>query len=461
MVRIHASRVVAAVFGLLLLAGAPGRVHAAWPPFWLDLTPHYDANRISYTLRLSVEEDVTLMDAELKLPLPAGTRLVEAKCDYPGVEASSDGKDVYFRASVVHGSLAGLHVTVEITDPQLRVFTTRAFVAWKGNPPGSYLGRDVVVDVANPAVNWRAPSSSLALGFNAVSEGDTVTYSFRPMNTGWLRMWDLIIYVPVPQDAAVTGYDVPLGFMAGSDGHTVSFSTLELPEGAWVNPSRFKITTQALAQPVVATQPWATWKNEGWGVPSRYPAQDSLKSGYLVVVPHADQLVVGGMVGNVPFDYYDLTSVAFLPQQSNLLVVFYTMGDVTTSGDTVEFGLYVDSDCRADTGSPVADNTGADFRAVYHNQYRDAGVELWDADAQDWNRIASIQGSSQTGANTVSMWIPYRLLPGQARMCWATLADSWNRKGYKPWPPSDQIESEEETRLPLPQWHSQWGSAAR
>jgi hypothetical protein len=311
-----------------------------------------------------------------------------------------------------------------------------------------------------PAPIW-APEAFLSLAFHAVSDADTVTYSIRPMNVGWLRMWDLKIDVPLPENATLTGYEAPLGFVPASDGQTVSFSTVELPQAAWVNPLRLKISAEALDQPVAATQASATWKNVGWGVPDQIPAEDRLDSGYLVLYPHANQLVVAGMVGNVPFEHYDLTSVAFLPQQADLLVVFYTIGDVPGSGDTVEFDLLIDGDCRAETGAPVAENRGADFRAVYDSQYRDAGVELWDAKSAAWKRVASIQGDSPTGAHTTSIWIPYRLLPSQTGMCWVAQANTWNRGGYKPYPPADEILSEEETRLPLPQWQGQWGNLTR
>ena len=460
MVRIRASWAVVAVLGLVVLVGGPGPAHAEWPPFSLKLTSQLAANQISYYLRLSGAKEWSPMDVAIKVPLPAGTRLVEAKSDHPGVEVSFDGKEVSFLAAVVHGSLQDLHITVEIIDPQVTVFTTRAYVVWKGDPPGTYLGRDVTIDLSKPMLTWTGPFSFLNLEFYAVSEGDTVTYSMRPTNTGWLRMWDLKIELPVPEGTAVVGTEAPPGFVGGSDGRIVSFSTLELPQAAWYNPLRFKISTVGLAQSVVSTRALAIWKNDGWGVPDRYPPQDQLESGYLVVYPHADQLVVAGLVGDVPFDYYDVTSVAFMPQQSDLLVVFYTMGDVTTSGDTVEFDLFIDSDCRADTGDAVSDTRGADFRAVYDNQYQDAGVELWDSNTKEWNRIASIKGSSPTGAHTISMWIPYQLLPGGTGLCWAADAIPWNRKGYKPYPPGDEILNGDDTRLPLPEWHTPWGSGA-
>jgi len=69
------------------LAFTPEQVYAQWPPFSFYLNPIYDSGKIIYHITFSSRVDWTLSDVTFKIPLPPGTRFLEATAQ-PGTQVS-------------------------------------------------------------------------------------------------------------------------------------------------------------------------------------------------------------------------------------------------------------------------------------------------------------------------------------------------------------------------------------
>ncbi len=426
---------------LFLLAPPAGQTDAQWPPFTFSLSPRYADGIITYSVELINTTNADLADLTIKVPLPAGTQYLDAKVLYPGTQVTFDGAEVSIFTPTLHGSLRGITFRVKVIDTENQLFTTQPWLKWSGNPAGDYLANEVTIDVTKIPLDWTSSFSFLRLDASARVSGDQITYSFYPTNQGWLRMWDLMISVPLPPGTTFVSADAPGIFSTAFDGQQVNFFTIELPEATPLEPLRVTVSTAGVTDDVVVTRAWATWKNEGWGVGTDYPPTDQLETGYIVVQPHLYQVVVTDMTGDVPFSYYDLTSVSFQPDQDALKFTFFTVGDFIGQPDTVAFEVYLDTDCRTDTGDPVADGIGAEYLVGFEDSYGESYFETWDPETSAWVRQDGVYipaASSSTG-NTVSIWLPYDLIPQDVPMCWLARTTIWNESGYTPYPPVDDV----------------------
>ncbi len=134
---------------VITLIGSPDRALAQdpWPPFWFDLSPSaYQGGKITYRLELYSRVTWSMPGLTIKVPLPAGTRFLGADAD-PGVAAGCDGREVTFQASTPARYIEQASFTVEVTDPQATVFTTRGWISWGGDHPGDYLAEEVSFNV--------------------------------------------------------------------------------------------------------------------------------------------------------------------------------------------------------------------------------------------------------------------------------------------------------------------------
>jgi hypothetical protein len=111
----------------------PERAYAEWPPFKFRLKPSHNNGHITYQVNFTSEVDGLMNDIILKIPLPAGTRFVEAGAE-PSIQVDFDGSEVTFFTAAAQ-RIREAYFTVEVTDPTTTVFTTHAWLAWKGNTP--------------------------------------------------------------------------------------------------------------------------------------------------------------------------------------------------------------------------------------------------------------------------------------------------------------------------------------
>lgn len=416
---------------LLLTLFIPAPAQAQWPPFNFDLDAAYAEGKITYQLQFSRQVDWPMADVVFKIPLPEGTRYVEASAPATtGVDF--DGVEVTFFTPTLSDSLKDLSFVVEVTDPARTEFTTHAWIAWKGEQPGDFLTADSTFDITRSPLSWEKPLSRLRLEAGASVTDGVITYTIYPVNVGGRRMWDLSIALPLPAGTTFLSVEAPPPFQGGFDGQQVVFSTLELPKKSRVEPLRVQVSTAGVTEAQLVTQAMAFWTNEGRNV----EPQGATKTGDIIVRPGINQVVVADASGDTPFPDYDLTSIAFQPDGDLLRTTFYTAGQLQPVGQPLEYFLYIDSDCNADTGKPRG-NRGAEYWLRYRHQNGQAYLYTWDPVAADWTNRRTI-GAYASAGNAINGWIPFSWLDNNQQFCW--LLAGWNRtEAYHPTPPIEWV----------------------
>jgi hypothetical protein len=419
---------------LVALLFPPTQAQAQWPPFDFDLNSAYADGKITYDIKFSKEVGWPMADVVFKIPLPEGTRFLEAKApETTGTDF--DGVEVTFFTPVLQQSLKDLSFTVEVSDPARTEFTTHAWIAWKGEQPGDYLTGDTTIDITRTPLAWEKPRSRLRLEAGANVESDVITYLLYPVNIGGRRMWDVTITLPLPEGTSFLSAEAPPPFESGFDGQQVIFSALELERGARVDPLRVHLSAAGVTAPLLVTQAWASFTNVGRNVES----QEFTKTGDIFIRPGVSQQVVADTVGDTPFTHYDLTSITFQEEADLLRTTFYAAGNLEPVGQPMEYFLYIDSDCNADTGK-ARGNRGAEHWLRYRHQNGRGYFYDWDEATASWVNRRSLGEFPSTG-NTVYGYLPLSYLGNAGQFCWVTAA--WNRTGaYHPNPPIEWVGQE-------------------
>jgi hypothetical protein len=400
----------------LILAPTPKQVSAQWPPFNFDLTPVYENGKITYHIELSRQVDWALTDVDLKILLPEGTRFLEAAA-LPTTRVDFDGTEITFFTAVLHRPLRNTSFTVGITDPARTTFTTHAWIAWKGNQPGDYLTEDVSLDLTQQPLAWAGPRSRLRLEAGAIVADDVITYLIYPKNVGERRMWDLQIEVPLPEGTTFLSAEAPLPFVTSFDGREISFSTIELKRKAEISPLLVKVSAAEVTSPLVVTHAWATWKNVGRSVGRSVAFQEEVRTGDIIIQSDATQQVVSDTIGDTPFSNYDLTSIILQEDRQALKITFNAVGDLGPVGEPLEYILYIDSDCRIDTGGKRG-NRGAEYWVRYRHKIGQAYIYSWNNEENVWDNRQPLEVNNATRRNMIIVWVPYDLLESGQQFCW-------------------------------------------
>jgi hypothetical protein len=422
---------------LLTLFSTPRPARADWPPFKFRLLPAYESGQILYNVRFSSQVDWSMTDLTFKLPLPPGTRYLEAKAG-PNTQVSFDGAEITFFTAVARRPIKDAYFVVEVTDPTQTTFTTHAWIAWQGNQSGEYVTEDQVVDITLQPLNWTPPASSrVQLEAGGTAADDVITYIIYPFSATSRRIWDVKVNLPIPEGTTFLSAEAPPSFTSTFDGREVSFSSVELASRTTIDPLQVKVSSRGLASPYAISHASATWKNVGRTVGRTIPLQEETRSGDIIVQPHAAQQVVSDTIGDVPFPKYDLTSLALGHDGANLKIVFYTAGEVGPPGEPLEYNLYIDRDCRADTGQAKR-GLGMEFRVRYRHATGKTYLHAWDEAKEGWSAIKSAQVTSAVRSNQVIIWVPDDALDQDQQFCWAANAKN-GTKGFASSLPTDAL----------------------
>lgn len=392
----------------LALALRPQPVEAQWPPFTFRLTPSYESGKISYKIAFASRVQGAMTDVTIKIPLPPGTRYLEGTAP-DTTSVSFDGQEITFFAAVLsRKSIQDASFIVEVTDPQQTVFTTHAWISWKGDMPGDYLNPDVSFDITKPILDWSSPAPSrLRLEVSVAVTNDILIYSIYPTKTGG-RMWDLNIHLPLPAGTTFLSAEAPSTFVTGFNGQEVSFVTSELNPDGQAEPLRVNLSTRGVTAPVLVTEAWAAWKNVGPAAGKSIPVEEGTQTGHLVVQPHASQRVIADRMGDVPFSNYDVTSLSVEEANATLKITFYTAGEIGPLGQPLTFIFSINTDC---TDKP-------EYQVVYSHQNGKASVQSWNGADNKWNPGQPVQGSNP-GPRMISWEVPDSLL-----------GDSWQSQPF-------------------------------
>jgi hypothetical protein len=432
----HRSNLIALAI-LLTLIFTPRQAHADWPPFKFRLLSKYETGKILYNVRFSSQVDWSITDLTFKIPLPRGTRFVEAKAG-PTTQVSFDGAEITFFTAVAHKPIKDAYFVVEVTDPTKTTFTTYAWIAWSGNEPGQFVTQDQVIDITLKPLNWMPPARSrVQLEAGATVADDIITYTIYPVSVTSRRIWDLKVYVPIPEGTTFLSAEAPPAFVTNFDGQQVSFSSVELEARTHTGPLQVKVSSQGIASPYVSSQAWASWTNVGKNVGQSIPLQEQTRSGDIIVQTGAAQQVISDIVDDVPFPDYDLASLALGHDGTNLEITFYTTAEVGPAGGPLEYALYIDRDCRADTGLAKR-GLGVEFRVRYRHNTGKTQLHTRNEANAGWSAIKSAEMRSTVRGNQVILSVPASALGQGQRFCWT--ADAKNgTKGFASSLPDDIV----------------------
>jgi hypothetical protein len=372
-----------------------------------------------------------------KVPLPQGTRFLEAKAE-PTTQVSFDGAEITFFTAAANRPIKAAYFVVEVTDLTKTTFDTHAWIAWKGNEPGQYVTQDQVIDITLKPLNWSPPARSrVQLEAGASVADDIVTYTIYPASITSRRIWDLKVSLPLPEGTTFLSAEAPPSFTTSFDGRQVSFSSLELASRTYIDPLQVKVSTHGVASPYVKTRASASWKNVGRDVGQSVALQEETTSGDIIVQPHAAQQVISDIVGDVPFSDYDLASLALGDDGTNLEITFYTAGEVGPAGEPLQYNLYVDRDCRADTGLAKR-GLGVEFRVRYSHNTGKTYLHTRNEANTGWNAIQSAEVTSTVRGNQVIIQVPDNVLGQGQRFCWAADVSNGTR-GFVSSLPADAV----------------------
>ncbi len=389
---------------------------AEWPPFRFDLEPRYENGQITYTVKFYKRTAGPLADVLIRIPLPEGTRFVEATAQ-PTTEATFDGEAITFLTSTLHEPIRTASFVVEVTNPDRIEFTTQPWLAWKGDIPGDYLADEVTIDITKQYLDWDDPRSRLQLEAGATVTDGVITYTIYPERFSQRQMWDLVVKFPLPPGTTLLATEAPPTFTTDFDGQEVTFSTIEVEYKPQLEPFIITVSTDQVDEPFVVTHAWATWKNEGRAVSRRVDFQEDIRSGDIVVYLNGPQEVVADPIGDVPFPSYDLTSIALQRETSGLRMTFYTAADMEPLGSPIEYILYIDSDCTPTTGAGRAD-LGAEYWVRYKHTIGKAAVYTWNEVERSWKNPQLIEVEPPPGERMVTMRMGYDLFDGADAFCW-------------------------------------------
>jgi hypothetical protein len=425
------------LLGILIISALillPGRAQAQWPPFAFRLQSVHNEGKITYTLDLAKRFDGPMADLLIKVPLPLGTRFLEAGGP-DGTNATFDGAEVTFFTPTLHKPLRNMYLIVEVNNTQQTEFITHAWLSWQGKVSGDYLTREYSIDITRTPLNWEKPASRLRLEAGAVVEGDVITYNLYPTNIGGRRVWDLNIILPLPPGATFISANAPPHFESGFDGQQAIFKILELERGVKEGPLQVKVSTAGITETLISTSAFAWWTNVGRNV----EPQGATETSAIVVQPGLNQQVAADASGDAPFGNYDLTSVAVAREGASLKATFFTGEDMGPVGQPLEYFLYLDQDCNVDTGK-LRGNRGAEYWVRYRHQNGGGYIYTWNAESQSWENRRRIE-SFTAGGLAATVWLPQSIVSNTANFCWLAVSRNLTEE-YHPSPPVDWVGSD-------------------
>lgn len=264
--------------------------------------------------------------------------------------------------------------------------------------------------------------------------GDLITYTIYPHKQTGRRMWDLRINIPLPPGTTFLSAKAPSSFVTAFDGREVSFSTLEVVEPE-PGPLVVQVSSADVTEPVISTFAWATWRNQGRAVGLTIEPREDFRSGNVMVRLDQTQQVVADPIGDVPLAGYDLTGVALQPGPDALQVDFYTVDNLGPVGEPLEFMLYVDNDCRRETGG-ARGNLGAEYWLRYKHTLNKAAIYTWDEMDKGWIEPQLVKADGVSQPRTVTVWAPNDLLAEDSALCWLGRARNQSDL-FEPGPPDD------------------------
>lgn len=326
--------------------------------------------------------------------------------------------------------------------------------------------------VKQQPLNWVEPvMPRIQLVASAMAANENIIYTIYPTNPDGQPVWDVKISVPLPEGATflVAGASPP--FAANFDGRKITFSAVEWPDKNQPIALHFQVSVAKLTKPLAPVHASASWKYVKTNLGQSIFAQETTESGDIAVQPQGIEQVVADRVGDTPFANYDLTSVVLQQEQAILKINFNTAGNLGPATEKLEYYLYIDDDCNADTGRSK-NGFGSEYRVRFRYSKGLADISQWDettlltdtvgltdtvvaTDTEavsdtgaisgtnagkvgSWRNIGSLSVSSPATGKLITVWVPHSVLANGTQFCW--YAEAQNKSDlFVPKPPTDEV----------------------
>jgi hypothetical protein len=169
----------------------------------------------------------------------------------------------------------------------------------------------------------------------------------------------------------------------------------------------------------------------------RVAFQEETRTGDIIVQPRAAQQVISDRIGDVPFSNYDLASLALGHDGTNLEITFYSAAEVGPAGEPLEYTLYIDRDCRADTGLAKR-GLGVELRVRYRHNTGKTYLHTRNEANTGWSPIKSAELRTIVRGNQVIISVPDSALGQGQGFCWTAYVGN-KTKGFASSLPADAV----------------------
>ena len=413
---------------LLSIVGFHSALHVQaqnWPPFTFRLAPTHENGKITYkvTFRTSRAIDWDLRNVRIHIPLPEGTRFIDAGGTEPAT-VSFDGAEIrFFSHALPKKDIRDAFFEVEVLDPSQVNYETNAWISWEGDVPGAFISRNFKINTSYQSVDWVKPAGPrLDLRTVVTTKDGVTTYLIYPTK-GRARMWDVQINMPIPPGATLLAAEAPSPFVVGSNEEVVVFSVIEFEGRITEQPLKIELSTPPNGNAYVS-QIWANWKNAGKNVGLTVPPEEATNTPEIVVLPNHNQTIIPDHVGDAPFVNYDMATIGLqdvlLPdgQQRAVKIRFRAASLLGDKTEALEYIFYVDADCWSQTGNNIKQILGADLQIQYRHNSGKAYFSAWDNVGRKWDRLGQVPVDAPATGDMVTFWLSHDLLPQQSRFCW-------------------------------------------
>ncbi|MEM7030467.1 MAG: hypothetical protein AAF629_12930 [Chloroflexota bacterium] len=415
---------VAVILVAMAFALLPRQAEAQWPPFTFRMTPTHENGRIFYDLRFTQAQslDWTMRNIRINIPLPEGTRFIEAT-GLPNMDTSFDGAEVrFFAASMPKRNIKGFSFEVEVIDPAVVTYNTNAWIGWEGNVPGSFTTQNFSINTSRQTLEWGRPAQpKLEARTEILTSGNQATYVIYPRLRG--RLWDVNISVPIPEGASVLSIDAPSTLQFGSNEQEVAFGAVELENQNLDSPIRIEFDTTNVPGNNFTSHIWTSWKNVGRNVGISVDPLGAYKTPDFVIPTQNGSRTIIDLGGDAVFPGYDLAAVTFnevvLPKDYGraLKVTFRVNGPLTDDNGPVQLYVYFDEDCQQATGARI-NYIGAEAFVRYRHDSDRVDFSLYDAETRKWENIERLPFQKSVDNQSLTVWVPYELLGNRRQFCW-------------------------------------------
>jgi hypothetical protein len=414
-----------------------------WPPFWFGLTPAYQDGQIIYLASLYSRVEWDMVDLEVKIPLPAGTRFLRAEAS-PDIGVQFDGVEITLRKLSVGkgGYYDNVRLFLEPTSADQTNYVTRPWITWKGEHAGSYLHPPISFDITQLPPPWTPPPRShLRLNLGAWVGPEQIIYTLYAQNSHWNSLVDVWTNLPLPpgtelQEIAADAPYQPFNVGAITANREASFRAEAIPPAT---TSLLTLTLRSTAQTQfpATTKLWTRWGNPDttYDLP-----QQSLLLDPLSIRDARPRYIIFDAAEDVPAPLPDLLAADIAKTSQGFQLGLETREPIPQNNPQIYFTFHFNTEpnfqedpCAPDaTPAGIAGNPyGPEYEIRYYPERNGSRFYRWldEAGDWDWSAAGDLYLNVKATSTRALLSMPKELLPLEPPFQW------WVTSHYLPsWP---------------------------